>query len=141
MLTCAMTTSGALAAQAAAADAAPHALPTINVTARGAPLDPLSRVLDTGSRLGLSSLDTPASVETVTAEAIATRGDHTVLDAVTRATGFSGAAAPGNGGTALSVRIPRKPNAHSTLKRTPIPRLSEHAFHAQANAADVATRA
>ncbi|WP_269768255.1 hemagglutinin repeat-containing protein [Burkholderia ubonensis] len=39
------------------------------------------------------------------------------------------------------VRIPRKPNAHSTLKRTPIPRLSEHAFHAQANAADVATRA
>ncbi|WP_415877433.1 TonB-dependent receptor [Burkholderia ubonensis] len=104
MLTCAMTTSGALAAQAAAADAAPHALPTIDVTAQGAPLDPLSRVLDTGSRLGLSSLDTPASVETVTAEAIATRGDHTVLDAVTRATGFSSAAAPGNGGTALSVR-------------------------------------
>ncbi|WP_420480924.1 TonB-dependent receptor [Burkholderia cepacia] len=104
MLTCAMTTSGALAAQAAAADAAPHALPTIDVTAQGAPLDPLSRVLDTGSRLGLASLDTPASVESVTAEAIATRGDRTVLDAVTRATGFSSAAAPGNGGTALSVR-------------------------------------
>ncbi|AOK18340.1 TonB-dependent receptor [Burkholderia cepacia] len=99
-----MTTSGALAAQAAAADAAPHALPTIDVTAQGAPLDPLSRVLDTGSRLGLASLDTPASVESVTAEAIATRGDRTVLDAVTRATGFSSAAAPGNGGTALSVR-------------------------------------
>ncbi len=104
MLTCAMTTSGALAAEAAAADAAPHALPAINVTAQGAPLDPLSRVLDTGSRLGLSSLDTPASVETVTAEAIAARGDHTVLDAATRATGFSSAASPGNGGTALSVR-------------------------------------
>ncbi|WP_232482334.1 ATP-binding protein, partial [Burkholderia ubonensis] len=28
----------------------------------------------------------------------------------------------------FDLRIPRKPNAHSTLKRTPIPRLSEHAF-------------
>ena len=40
-----------------------------------------------------------------------------------------------------NVRIPVKPNAHSTLKRTLIPRLSERAFHAQANAADVAMRA
>ena len=56
------------------------------------------------NRLGLASLDTPASVETVTAEAIDARGDRTVLDAVTRATGFTNAAAPGNGGTALSVR-------------------------------------
>jgi hypothetical protein len=40
-----------------------------------------------------------------------------------------------------TVRIPAKPNAHSTLKRTLIPRLSERAFHAQANGADVAMRA
>ena len=107
MLTCAMAASGALAvepAEPAAARDDKHALPTINVTARHAPADPLTQPLETGSRLGLASLDTPASVETVTAEAIDARGDRTVLDAVTRATGFTNAAAPGNGGTALSVR-------------------------------------
>ncbi|WP_330995995.1 TonB-dependent receptor [Burkholderia stagnalis] len=107
MLTCAMAASGALAvepAEPAAARDDPHALPTINVTARNVPFDPLTQPLETGSRLGLASLDTPASVETVTAEAIEARGDRTVLDAVTRATGFTNAAAPGNGGTALSVR-------------------------------------
>ncbi|WP_330996151.1 TonB-dependent receptor [Burkholderia stagnalis] len=107
MLTCAMAASGALAvepAEPAAARDDPHALPTINVTARNVPFDPLTQPLETGSRLGLASLDTPASVETVTADAIEARGDRTVLDAVTRATGFTNAAAPGNGGTALSVR-------------------------------------
>ncbi|WP_330996210.1 TonB-dependent receptor [Burkholderia stagnalis] len=107
MLTCAMAASGALAvepAEPAAARDDPHALPTINVTARNIPFDPLTQPLETGSRLGLASLDTPASVETVTADAIEARGDRTVLDAVTRATGFTNAAAPGNGGTALSVR-------------------------------------
>ncbi|KVD94537.1 TonB-dependent receptor [Burkholderia stagnalis] len=102
-----MAASGALAvepAEPAAARDDPHALPTINVTARNVPFDPLTQPLETGSRLGLASLDTPASVETVTAEAIEARGDRTVLDAVTRATGFTNAAAPGNGGTALSVR-------------------------------------
>ncbi|KVL84396.1 TonB-dependent receptor [Burkholderia stagnalis] len=102
-----MAASGALAvepAEPAAARDDPHALPTINVTARNIPFDPLTQPLETGSRLGLASLDTPASVETVTADAIEARGDRTVLDAVTRATGFTNAAAPGNGGTALSVR-------------------------------------
>ncbi len=40
----------------------------------------------------------------------------------------------------LHVRIPGKPNAHSTLKRTPIPRLSERAIHRYPNGADVAMR-
>lgn len=65
---------------------------------------PLTTPTRTGSRLGLSSLDTPASVETVTARQIAERGDQSVSDAVTRATGFVSDASPGNGGTALSVR-------------------------------------
>lgn len=107
MLTCAMAASGAFAAEPAESAAARddrHALPTIDVTARNVPTDPLTQPLETGSRLGLASLDTPASVETVTADAIDARGDRTVLDAVTRATGFTNAAAPGNGGTALSVR-------------------------------------
>ncbi|KVN30564.1 TonB-dependent receptor [Burkholderia pyrrocinia] len=102
-----MAASGALAvepAEPATAQDDKHALPTINVTARNVPADPLTQPLETGSRLGLASLDTPASVETVTAAAIDARGDRTVLDAVTRATGFTNAAAPGNGGTALGVR-------------------------------------
>ncbi|RQR57330.1 TonB-dependent receptor [Burkholderia sp. Bp9125] len=102
-----MAASGALAVEPAESVAARddrHALPTINVTARNVPFDPLTQPLETGSRLGLASLDTPASVETITADAIDARGDRTVLDAVTRAAGFTNAAAPGNGGTALSVR-------------------------------------
>ncbi|AKM41335.1 TonB-dependent receptor [Burkholderia contaminans] len=100
-----MATSGALAAEVAApAPDERHALPAINVSTRSAPADPLTQPLETGSRLGLASLDTPASVETVTADTIDARGDRTVLDAVTRTAGFSSAMAPGTGGTALSVR-------------------------------------
>ncbi|MBN3568146.1 TonB-dependent siderophore receptor [Burkholderia cenocepacia] len=104
-----MATTGALAAEAAASasGSAPddrHALPAINVTASSAPADPLTQPLETGSRLGLASLDTPASVETVTADTIDARGDRTVLEAVTRTAGFASAIAPGTGGTALSVR-------------------------------------
>ncbi|AXF20278.1 TonB-dependent siderophore receptor [Burkholderia pyrrocinia] len=100
-----MATSGALASEAAvpAADDR-HALPSIHITARSAAADPLTQPLETGSRLGLASLDTPASVETVTAAQIDARGDRTVLDAVTRTAGFASAIAPGTGGTALSVR-------------------------------------
>ncbi|NTX31943.1 TonB-dependent receptor [Burkholderia pyrrocinia] len=100
-----MATSGALAAASAAnAPDDRHALPAISVTARPAQADPLTQPLETGSRLGLASLDMPASVETVTADTIEARGDRTVLDAVTRTAGFSSAMAPGTGGTALSVR-------------------------------------
>lgn len=106
-LACAVTASGALAAEAEPADAArgPHReLPTVRVTSDGAHASPLSTPLAAGSRLKLASLDTPASVEAITSAQIAARGDRTIVDAVTRATGFSTAAAPGNGGTALSVR-------------------------------------
>ncbi|RQR46448.1 TonB-dependent receptor [Burkholderia sp. Bp9140] len=100
-----MASSGALAAEAVTpAPEDRHALPAISVTAPAAEADPLMQPLETGSRLGLASLDTPASVETVTADMIDARGDRTVLDAVTRAAGFASAMAPGTGGTALSVR-------------------------------------
>ncbi|MGF7190565.1 iron complex outermembrane receptor protein [Robbsia andropogonis] len=64
----------------------------------------LALPVHTGSRLGTSSLDTPASVETLAGDAIRARGDTTVVDAVTRAAGYANNAAPGNGGTAVSVR-------------------------------------
>ncbi len=59
----------------------------------------------TGSRLGLSPLETPASVEVISGETIRERGQQSVNDAVTQnATGFTNAGEPGNGGTSLTVR-------------------------------------
>ena len=58
----------------------------------------------TGSRLGLSILETPASVAVVDGDAIRLRGDQYVIDAVTRAPGVTSSGDPGNGGTSLSMR-------------------------------------
>ncbi len=80
-------------------------LPAVRIQASGHTDTPdLSTPIRTGSRRGLSSLDTPASVETLTGEQIQQRGDTTVNEAVTRAAGFATDAAPGNGGTSVSVR-------------------------------------
>ncbi|MGC3982604.1 MAG: TonB-dependent receptor [Steroidobacteraceae bacterium] len=59
---------------------------------------------EAGSRLGLTPLQTPASVDMVTSEEIATKGDYDALLAVTRTTGLSISANPGNGGTSISAR-------------------------------------
>ncbi|NRB39429.1 MAG: TonB-dependent siderophore receptor [Pseudomonadales bacterium] len=56
------------------------------------------------NRLGLKSLAVPASIELITKEEIAIKADYSALSAVTRATGFSASASPGNGGTSMSVR-------------------------------------
>src|ERR1700741_1051516 len=52
-----------------------------------------------GSRLNLSILETPASIEVIDGDVIRLRGDTSIVDAVTRATGISTAANPGNGAT------------------------------------------
>ena len=57
-----------------------------------------------GSRLGLSGLDLPASVDIITRDEIATKGDYGALEAVTRTTGVSASASPGNGGTSIYSR-------------------------------------
>lgn len=57
-----------------------------------------------GSRLGLSGLDLPASVDIISREEIATKGDYGALEAVTRTAGVSASASPGNGGTSISSR-------------------------------------
>ena len=57
-----------------------------------------------GSRLGLSALELPASVDLISREEIATKGDYGALEAVTRTTGISSSASPGNGGTSISSR-------------------------------------
>jgi iron complex outermembrane receptor protein len=75
---------------------------TILVTGRlGAALtEPTS----TGSRLGLTALETPASIAVIDGGEIRARGDMSVVDAVTRAPGITTSANPGNGGTALVAR-------------------------------------
>lgn len=60
--------------------------------------------MQTGSRLGLTILETPASVETLPGDVIRARGDLSIVDAVTRMTGISSVANPGNGGTGLAAR-------------------------------------
>ena len=58
-----------------------------------------------GTRLGLTPLQTPASVETITSQTIAERGQHNVTDAVAQnAAGFTTNPAPGNGGLSFSTR-------------------------------------
>jgi len=58
-----------------------------------------------GSRLGLTPLQTPASVETISSQTIAERGQHNVTDAITQnAAGFTASPAPGNGGLSFSTR-------------------------------------
>jgi iron complex outermembrane receptor protein len=57
-----------------------------------------------GSRLGLSSLETPAALEVISGYTIRQRGDLNLVDAATRATGITSVANPGNGGTALGAR-------------------------------------
>ncbi|MDQ8731061.1 TonB-dependent siderophore receptor [Bradyrhizobium sp. LHD-71] len=71
------------------------AAPTLNLTG----------TTSTGSRLGLTRLQTPASVEVISAETMAERGQQNVIDAVTQnATGFTASPAPGNGGLSFNTR-------------------------------------
>ncbi|MDC7787101.1 TonB-dependent receptor [Rhodoplanes sp. TEM] len=59
----------------------------------------------TGSRLNLTPLETPASVDIIPRETIVDRGQTNVIDAITQnATGITSIAAPGNGGSALVSR-------------------------------------
>lgn len=64
----------------------------------------LMDTVGTGSRLGLTQLEIPASVETLPGDLIRARGDLSIVDAITRATGLSSVANPGNGGTGLAAR-------------------------------------
>ncbi|CAA0084334.1 Ferrichrome outer membrane transporter/phage receptor [BD1-7 clade bacterium] len=59
---------------------------------------------DASNRLGLEIIDVPSSVEIITKENIAIKGDFSSLSAVTRATGFASSASPGNGGSSVAVR-------------------------------------
>ncbi len=57
-----------------------------------------------GSRLGLSALDTPASVDLVTRTEIMAKGDYSAIDSITRTAGLSTTSNNGNGGMQVSSR-------------------------------------
>ncbi|SEC80935.1 TonB-dependent receptor [Pseudomonas anguilliseptica] len=57
-----------------------------------------------GSRLGLTALQTPASTSSLSGAQVRGRNNLSVQDAVTRTPGISSIGSPGNGGTALSAR-------------------------------------
>lgn len=74
------------------------------IIVRGAPKEELTLPTSTGSRLGLTALEMPASIETLSGHLIRARGDLSIVNAVTRMTGITSVANPGNGGTGLAAR-------------------------------------
>ena len=64
----------------------------------------LSQPAATGTRLGLTPLETPASIYILPGDAIRERGDVSLADAKTRAVGVTTQANPGNGGGAVIAR-------------------------------------
>jgi iron complex outermembrane recepter protein len=98
----------AVAALAADQSLAQTRLPEVTVTAPreqtvGGSLE-LDRPSTTGSRLGLTPQELPASVDILPGEVIRERGDTTAQEAVTRATGITAAGTPGDGSSALASR-------------------------------------
>jgi iron complex outermembrane receptor protein len=101
-------TSSALAAlllpTLACAEDASEAGDKADILVLGAHMDDANAPTQTGSRLGLTILEMPASVETLAGDLIRSRGDLSIVDAVMRTTGISSVANPGNGGTGLAAR-------------------------------------
>ena len=64
----------------------------------------LQRATLTGSRLGITLLETPASVQMLSGDVIRERGDPTIAEAKSRAAGVTAQPSPGNGGGGLSAR-------------------------------------
>ncbi|MEH3146651.1 MAG: TonB-dependent siderophore receptor [Methylobacterium frigidaeris] len=107
-----LLSAGLGAAPAAAQEAETIALDAISVAGRAdAPYTAAPTGLNlttpsrSGSRLGLSPIETPASIEIIPGQKIRERGQETVAEAVTQnATGITTVGAPGNGFSAFTSR-------------------------------------
>lgn len=71
-----------------------------SVEVRGSRVGALTIATDSGSRLGLTPIQTPAAIEILTGEAIRLKGDINLSDAIARSTGIVQQNNPGNGSTA-----------------------------------------
>lgn len=90
----------------AVAGESPVNLPATTVQAKVAAegASDLHTPTNSGSRLGLTALQTPASTNSLSGAQVRGRNNLSVQDAVTRTPGISSIGSPGNGGTALSAR-------------------------------------
>jgi iron complex outermembrane receptor protein len=84
--------------------AAVESIETVEVYGRNTKGLNLDTVNSAANRLGLSAMDLPASMEMLSNYEIMIRGDFSAMSALTRATGFTSSANPGNGGTSVAVR-------------------------------------
>lgn len=96
--------AGCFSFTAQAAEKRLETLETVEVFGRRIEGLGLGQSTGTGSRLDLSPLLTPASIEVLAGDVIRQRGDLSIVESVTRATGITSEATPGDGGTALSAR-------------------------------------
>jgi iron complex outermembrane receptor protein len=78
-------------------------LPAISVSG-DTPSPTLLAPSATGTLLGLTPFETPASIEIISNEQLRARGATTVTDAITQAAGITAMRHPGNGGSSLSSR-------------------------------------
>lgn len=102
-LTCAL--AGLVPSIAHAEDAADSAgIGDSSILVIGQRVTNLNAQQSTGSRLGLSVLDTPASVYAVDGDTMRARGDISIQDAVSRAPGIANVGSPGDGNTGLAAR-------------------------------------
>lgn len=90
----------------AVAGESPVNLPAVTVQAKAAAEgeSDLHTPSSSGSRLGLTALQTPASTSSLSGAQVRGRNNLSVQDAVTRTPVISSIGSPGNGGTALSAR-------------------------------------
>ena len=68
-----------------------------------------------GTRLGLTELQTPASVDLITRDEITSKGDYSAIDSISRTAGISTSSNNGNGGMQVSSR---GFNGHDTTVNT-----------------------
>jgi iron complex outermembrane receptor protein len=64
----------------------------------------LTQPSSTASRLGMTLLETPATVSVITGNDVRARGDLAIVDAVSRATGVTNNGNPGNAGLSFAMR-------------------------------------
>lgn len=84
-----LVSAALLAAFSSSAAAEDTVLDTVTVNGTAERAISLNQTNSTASRLGLSALETPASIDTLDADTIRSRGDSSIREAVSRTTGIS----------------------------------------------------
>lgn len=92
-----------LAALVTPAVQAETVLPAVQVV-ESADESGLGQISSSGSRVGLTLYELPASLEGVDSDVMQERGDYSVAEAITRAAGVTGIGSGGNGGMSFSAR-------------------------------------